>query len=57
LFLYLVPSCGDFFAFDHDECAWSSSKFEERFNDDWRSDKRRSQYVCRDHLLAGERSD
>ena len=25
-------------SFDHDECDWSSSKFEERFNDNWRTD-------------------
>src|SRR5262249_62361603 len=30
---------------DHDECAWSSPKSEQPFNDDWRTAKLRSQYV------------
>src|SRR5215468_4908900 len=47
IFRYLAPSYDDFSAFDHAECAWSSSKFEERFNDHWRSGKPRSQYVRR----------
>src|SRR5262249_3996171 len=46
--IFLHLGCyDDFSAFDHDECARSSSKFEERFNDDWRSDIPRSQYVRR----------
>src|SRR5262245_66589594 len=54
----VISSTFVYFAFDHDECAWSSSKFQERFNDDWRSDKPRSQYVRRIIVvLAGERRD
>jgi hypothetical protein len=58
---HFPPPCSsydDFSAFDHDECTWSSSKFEEPFNDVWRTDKPRSQYVRRIIVvLAGERRD
>jgi hypothetical protein len=42
-----ASSYDGFSAFDHGECARSSLKFEEQFNDDWRTGKLRSQYVRR----------
>src|SRR5262249_9301029 len=38
-------------AFDHRECAWSSSQFEQPFNDDRRSGKPHAQYVRRSSIV------